>query len=84
MKYCTKCGNELLDEAVVCPKCGCPVDVTSTQKHNKSLQTITKAFMIIGCIVMSGFILPLAWCIPMTISYFNKTNNKRNFNAMRR
>lgn len=24
MKYCSKCGNELLDEAVICPKCGCP------------------------------------------------------------
>ena len=23
MKYCTHCGNELLDEAVICPKCGC-------------------------------------------------------------
>ncbi|MCI9215419.1 MAG: zinc-ribbon domain-containing protein [Oscillospiraceae bacterium] len=25
MKYCSKCGNELFDEAVICPKCGCPV-----------------------------------------------------------
>lgn len=25
MKYCSKCGNELMDEAVVCPQCGCPV-----------------------------------------------------------
>ena len=23
MKYCTHCGAELLDEAVICPKCGC-------------------------------------------------------------
>ena len=22
-KYCTICGNELFDEAVVCPRCGC-------------------------------------------------------------
>ncbi len=26
MKYCTKCGNELMDEAVICPKCGCMVE----------------------------------------------------------
>ena len=26
MKYCTKCGAELVDEAVVCTKCGCIVD----------------------------------------------------------
>lgn len=25
MKYCTHCGGELLDEAVMCPKCGCAV-----------------------------------------------------------
>ena len=25
MKYCTKCGKELVDEAVVCPNCGCLV-----------------------------------------------------------
>lgn len=23
MKYCTKCGKELVDEAVVCTHCGC-------------------------------------------------------------
>ena len=26
MKYCSHCGASLLDEAVVCPKCGCGVD----------------------------------------------------------
>ena len=26
MKYCSKCGNELFDEAVICPKCGCPAE----------------------------------------------------------
>ena len=25
MKYCQKCGKELLDEAVICPNCGCAV-----------------------------------------------------------
>jgi len=23
MKYCVKCGNQLLDYAEICPKCGC-------------------------------------------------------------
>ena len=26
MKFCTKCGNEMLDEAVICTKCGCMVE----------------------------------------------------------
>ena len=25
MKFCRHCGSEMLDEAVVCTKCGCPV-----------------------------------------------------------
>lgn len=25
MKFCSKCGAEIHDEAVICPKCGCPV-----------------------------------------------------------
>ena len=28
MKYCTKCGKELFDEAVICPGCGCPTEQT--------------------------------------------------------
>lgn len=25
MKYCSQCGKELADEAVMCPNCGCAV-----------------------------------------------------------
>ena len=31
MKYCTHCGKELLDEAVICVGCGCPVAGQSAQ-----------------------------------------------------
>ncbi|MBE7040093.1 MAG: zinc-ribbon domain-containing protein [Ruminococcaceae bacterium] len=23
MKYCSKCGKEIMDDAVICPGCGC-------------------------------------------------------------
>ncbi|MBQ9785013.1 MAG: zinc-ribbon domain-containing protein [Clostridia bacterium] len=26
MKYCSKCGKEMMDEAVICPNCGCAAD----------------------------------------------------------
>lgn len=26
MKFCEKCGKELMDEAVICPSCGCVVE----------------------------------------------------------
>jgi hypothetical protein len=31
MKYCTHCGKQLLDEAVICVGCGCPVVGASIQ-----------------------------------------------------
>lgn len=31
MKYCTHCGKELLDEAVICVSCGCAVDAQNNQ-----------------------------------------------------
>ena len=76
MKYCSKCGNELLDDAVICPKCGCAVEGMrnpETVDNRSGLQTAAKIFMIIGCIAIGWCLIPLAWCIPMTVSYFGKT-----------
>ena len=28
MKYCSHCGKQIMDEAVICVHCGCPVDNT--------------------------------------------------------
>ncbi|MBQ6997560.1 MAG: zinc-ribbon domain-containing protein [Oscillospiraceae bacterium] len=33
MKYCTHCGKELLDEAVVCPGCGCAADAQANRAY---------------------------------------------------
>lgn len=75
MKYCSKCGNELLDDAVICPKCGCAVEGMGNPEavNNRSgLQIAAKIFMILGCIAYGWLLIPLAWCIPMTVSYFGK------------
>ncbi len=32
MKYCSKCGNELMDEAVICPKRGCAIESAKKKK----------------------------------------------------
>lgn len=31
--YCSKCGNELFDEAVICPKCGCPTQKAASKSQ---------------------------------------------------
>lgn len=77
MKYCTKCGTQLVDEAIVCTGCGCAVEVENTTENTKNtgLSTAAKVFMVLGTIIMGIYIIPLAWCIPMTVSYFNKVKN---------
>ena len=77
MKYCTICGNELMDEAVICPKCGCSTGYShpinnESYKTSSGIRTAAKVLMIIGTVLMGLYILPLAWCLPMTISYCNK------------
>lgn len=73
MKFCTKCGGEIVDDAVVCVHCGCQV-ANSAKKGNDGLATASKIFLILGCIAQGWMILPLAWCLPITISACNKMN----------
>lgn len=40
----------------------------------KTLQLIAKIFMVLGTAVQAIFLLPLVWCIPMTIYYFKKVD----------
>lgn len=42
MKYCCYCGKELLDEAVICPSCGCEVKKRSQMTANKIFKLIAK------------------------------------------
>ena len=54
MKYCTKCGNELIDEAVVCTKCGCYAQSVSSAKNISGEPQKDEAD--IGLIVLSALI----------------------------
>ena len=47
MKFCEKCGKEIMDEAVICPGCGCAVetskkatDVMEVPKQAKTASTL--------------------------------------------
>ena len=72
MRFCSHCGAEIMDEAVVCVKCGCsvgrPVPAVQTAQSDDSLATVAKVFLILGCIAQGWLLLPLAWCLPITIS----------------
>lgn len=52
MKYCAHCGNELLDEAVICPKCGCPTNSQRVNGDDNSESLGTAA-------IVGGLFIPL-------------------------
>lgn len=41
-------------------------------KKSSTLLVVAKVFMIIGTIALGISILPLAWCIPLTVKFNNK------------
>ena len=62
MKYCEKCGNQLLDEAIMCPKCGCAVagkQPTKAQDEYAKKQA-KGAVMIIAAIAIVIFVIVAA------------------------
>ena len=82
MKFCIHCGAEIYEDAVVCVKCGRAVATqapaaTAVANQDDTMSVIIKIFLIIGCIAQGWMILPLAWCLPITISIFNALRDKR-------
>ncbi len=62
MKYCSKCGKEILDEAIVCVGCGCSVEQSSKQKNvekkrfcyhcgNEIANSNAKVCLCCGCLI---------------------------------
>ena len=80
MKYCVHCGNELLEQAVVCVKCGCSVEShknnydqpVSESSNDSTLKTVAFVFMIISTCILGLWLFPLAWMIPMTVTFNGK------------
>ena len=74
--FCTHCGAEINDDAFVCVKCGCRVDqklpaAQANAQRDDTMVTVIKVFLILGCIAEGWLLIPLAWCIPMTVKIFN-------------
>ena len=74
--FCTHCGAEINDDAFVCVKCGCRGDqklpaAQANAQRDDTMVTVIKVFLILGCIAEGWLLIPLAWCIPMTVKIFN-------------
>ena len=44
--FCSKCGKEIMDEAVVCPNCGCAVAPATTEVDAPSIGFAVLGFFI--------------------------------------
>ena len=81
MKYCSYCGSQIADHAVYCEHCGArageppaPPSYTAPQRPDDTLPIVVKVFLILGCISLGWAMIPLCWCIPITVSIFRKLN----------
>ena len=70
--FCSKCGKEVLDEAVVCTNCGCAINGSSFCKNNDAEEDVPN-----GGLNLLGFLIPIAglilYCVNVT-----KTPKKAN------
>ena len=62
MKFCSKCGKELFDEAVICTNCGCSVapraeSVTPKASVKESPNTANMAMLFAFLIPIVGLIM---------------------------
>lgn len=57
MKYCSKCGKEIMDEAVVCPGCGCAVENKKAAATNQTYEQAIQCSSACGVISTILFVL---------------------------
>lgn len=55
MGFCTFCGHQMLDNAVICPNCGCPRSKSSRRAFRR--RNFTDTISIALCIL--SFFLPI-------------------------
>lgn len=60
VKYCEKCGNELFDEAIMCPKCGNAAGKSQTDKQRDEQaknQAKSAILILAGIAILVVFVL---------------------------
>ena len=62
MKYCSKCGKEIMDEAVICPGCGCAQENNVPGSNLGREASSNFGWSVLGFFIpIVGLILYLVW-----------------------
>ncbi|MBR3954071.1 MAG: zinc ribbon domain-containing protein [Clostridia bacterium] len=63
MKYCSKCGKEIMDDAVICVHCGCQVAGATTLELNVQRQKKELSPDVAKYAFIFAFLMPLVGLI---------------------
>lgn len=62
--YCSNCGNQIDDNAVVCPKCGCATQSDITVNATGSIPSDVSTAKTLGLLsIILGILIPIAGLI---------------------
>ena len=87
-KFCDNCGGRFLDESdlkqeeekqeqeVKIQETAQQNTNTNSNSMNETFGLLAKIFMILDCVFLGFYIIPLCWTIPMTVALFRKIENK--------
>ncbi len=81
MIYCQNCGTPMNNDAKFCEKCGMGTYDMRTAPSPTAPQSLSGLklasfiLMIVATIFQGIYLIPLAWCIPMTVAYYNKATH---------
>lgn len=51
MKFCQHCGKEIMDEAVVCPGCGCSVKATTNVQATEVDESVSAGLVVLAVLI---------------------------------
>ena len=83
--FCSKCGNEIDNEALICPKCGCATANMASQKIVASADTSGETGTLEKCALIFAVIGPtigLILGIIGTVKYKNEAYKKKSITAI--
>ena len=85
-KFCSNCGNEVADEAVICPKCGVSVSQNTAVSNNNngtSNGMATAGFILSFFVPLLGLIFSILGLKKVKETNINDANVRIHFNFIR-